>query len=64
MPKDKVVLERKVVSYPKEFDKKGKLKENQNQMMERALENAIEEGYSKISVQTEDEKDWTVLFYN
>lgn len=63
MPKDKV-LERKVVDFPKEFNKKGELKETQSQMMNRALERAIEQGYSKISVQTEDGDGWTVMFYN
>lgn len=62
MPKDK--LERKVIEVFKDFDKDGKLKDTQDEMMKRALKEAKKEGYSKISVQTEDEKGWTVMFYN
>jgi len=61
---EKIVPDREVVVYPKSFDKKGKQLESTDQMMVRALKEAQKKGHDKISVQTEDEKQWSVLFYS
>lgn len=56
--------ERVVVTYKKEFDKEGKLKVSQNEMMDNAMSDAAKKGYHKISVQTETPEEWTVMFYS
>ena len=56
--------ENKVVTYKKEFDEKGNPTLTQDQMMDKALEDANKAGFEKISVQTDRPGAWTVLFYS